>query len=62
MFVTCTTMRGEAVAINVAAVSYVAMSRSGTVVVLADGNSFNVRDDYAELVSAIEKTAGAKTA
>lgn len=63
MFVNVTTARGEAVAINVATVSYVGRSKSGVVtIVLMDGSSFNVSDDYEEVLSAIEKAASAKTA
>ena len=49
-------------AINVATVSYIGEPRSGTVIVLTDGSSFNIRDDFKEVVSAIEKAVSAKTA
>ena len=62
MFVNVTTTRGEAVAINVATVSYIGESRSGTVIVLTDGSSFNIREDFEEVVSSIEKAVSAKTA
>lgn len=62
MFVCVTTMRGEAVAINVATVSYIGKSKSGTVVVLTDGSSFSVRESYGELVSALGEAVEIKTA
>ncbi len=62
MFVCVTTMRGEAVAINVATVSYIGKSKSGTVVVLTDGSSFSVRESYEELVSALGEAVEIKTA
>ena len=62
MFVNVTTVRGEAVAINIATVSYIGKSKSGTVVVLTDGSSFNVCDDYEEVLSFIEKAVSVKSA
>lgn len=62
MFVNVTTVRGEAVAINIATVSYIGKSKSGTVVVLTDGSSFNVCDDYEEVLSSIEKAVSVKSA
>ena len=50
MFLHVTTMKDEPVAINVATVSYIGKSRSGTVIVLTDGSSFNVREDYGEVL------------
>lgn len=54
MFLSFTTQRGEAVTVNVAALSYVGKSKGGTVIVLTDGSLFTARESYEELLSAME--------
>ena len=50
MFLHITTIKNEPVAINVATVSYIGKSKSGTIVVLTDGSLFNVKEDYEEVL------------